>query len=428
MGDFIIENGTLIKYVGAETSVEIPEGVTTIEKDCMPTEVVSVTLPLSLKKVKSFAFCFYTPRVDIHIKSIEEWCNVELESCSGVDKGELYLNDELITHFIVPDGVTSLSSSHLAANSVQEITIPKSVKKITVGKEFRCNKVHIQDIAAWCNIERINQGTYVFKYLWDLYLNGERITHLEIPQGGDVIKSYAFYGCNLESVSVPEGVTCIEKEAFFCCNNLKKLHLPSTLRTIHDKAFAYDQSLAEITFHRDSGVAISHSAFSACKALPDVWPKSTEKHESFYTICAPEDATMTLKKDDPIYLRKEYYNTADYERIYKAVGEWCISGISSSFGYDGNSETGYENSGDAEYKIGYGDIVVDNFSFVGIFKYDYYMLVSQEAVDVIYIKDWNGTPILFSDETYTYEDGLLETGNGHELYFTKKKKDKTTLE
>ena len=115
-------------------------------------------------------------------------------------------------------------------------------------------------------------------------------------------------------------------------------------------------------------------------------------------------------------------------RIDKAAGEWCISGTLSSFGYDGNSETGYENSGDAEYKIGYGDIVVDNFSFVGIFKYNYYMLVSQEAVDVIYIKDWNGTPILFSDETYTYEDGLLETGNGHELYFTKKKKDKTTLE
>ena len=71
-----------------------------------------------------------------------------------------------------------------------------------------------------------------------LYVNGEKLTDLAIPEGTTVIESSSFLNCNLESATMPEGVTIIEDYAFYGCGLGKTmLELPSTVRKIGDYAF-----------------------------------------------------------------------------------------------------------------------------------------------------------------------------------------------
>ncbi len=420
MCDFIIEDGTMKKYIGTETSVVIPEGVTVIEKDSLPSTITSVTIPNSLKKMRKFALWNVSSLREIHISSIEAWCNVELEILSCPPNGNLYLNGELITHFTVPDGLSFFYTQHVTFDSIDEITIPPSVKKIIVDTSFRCTKLHIRDLSAWCNIELINKSEHYFKCLWVLYLNSKPITNLKIPQGHKTIRRGTFYGCELESVTIPEGVECIEQHAFRYCNHLKTAHLPSTIRTIQDYAFASDFCMTELTFLRDSGVFISESAFMNCDTLPDTWPISKNNHHRLWTICPCEDATKILESDEPVYLRPEYYNQSDYDRISQEADDWRIVGSTESFGCDGYTGASFKDSNSIECKIQSEHFVLKDSHLVGIFKYSNYNRVTSKAIDIIYIKDWNGTPIPFSKEEYVYEDGLLESGSSCDMYFTRK--------
>ena len=53
--------------------------------------------------------------------------------------------------------------------------------------------VHISDISAWCNIKFSDYYDNPLYYTDNLYLNGELVTELIIPEGVTSIGNYAFY-------------------------------------------------------------------------------------------------------------------------------------------------------------------------------------------------------------------------------------------
>lgn len=58
-------------------------------------------------------------------------------------------------------------------------------------------------------------------YAKNLYLNGELIKDLVIPEGVENINNYAFYDCSeLSSVTIPNSITSIGEYAFYGCNEL----------------------------------------------------------------------------------------------------------------------------------------------------------------------------------------------------------------
>ena len=102
-----------------------------------------------------------------------------------------------------------------------------------------------------------------------LFVNGEEITHLVIPENVTEIKKLAFMGSQFTSVTIPEGVTRIGEQAFFDCTINTPLVLPNSLTTIEERAFWACHDLPEVYlgYNIDS---IGSWAFSSCDQLTKV--------------------------------------------------------------------------------------------------------------------------------------------------------------
>lgn len=118
--------------------------------------------------------------------------------------------------------VTSIGKSAFEeSRSLTSITIPNSVKSIGSGAFESCyglTAVNITDLEAWCNIDFESYNSNPLYFAQHLYLRGEEIKELVIPNSITTIGDYAFQGCSsLTSVTIPNSVTSIGVRAFLTC-------------------------------------------------------------------------------------------------------------------------------------------------------------------------------------------------------------------
>ena len=131
-----------------------------------------------------------------------------------------YSGDVVIPASVTYNGktysVTSISSHAFhSCRSLTSITIPSSVTSIESAAFYGCTSltaVHITDLVAWCNIMFYTGGytntTNPLCYAHHLYLNGQEIKDLVIPNNVTSIKDYTFCGCSsLTSITIPSSVT-----------------------------------------------------------------------------------------------------------------------------------------------------------------------------------------------------------------------------
>ena len=116
---------------------------------------------------------------------------------------------------------------------ITSVTIPNSVTYIGNQAFYNCselNEVHISDLSAWCNIAFASADANPLYYAHNLYLNGELVTVLVIPDNVTNIRDYAFYDCTgLTSFEIPNSVTSIGNAAFENCTELKTVYNFSNL-------------------------------------------------------------------------------------------------------------------------------------------------------------------------------------------------------
>ena len=182
----------------------------------------------------------------------------------------------------LPDTLKTIEDCAFAfCEKLSSVAIPASVKKIGVEAFASCyglQGVYITDLSAWMNIQ-FEGGKYLYNpecanpLYWGkenkLYLNGELLTEVTIPDGITEIGPAVLSSHALEKVIIPDGVTKIGDFAFSSCTSLTDVTIANSVTSIGEKAFQDCSALERITFP-DSITSIGEYAFFTCDKLSEI--------------------------------------------------------------------------------------------------------------------------------------------------------------
>lgn len=187
-----------------------------------------------------------------------------------------------------------------ACSNLMNINMPQSVTSIGEAAFSGCNnlkRVDIKDLGAWCRISFGGFSSNPCEYSKKLYLNGEEIIDLIIPNTVTTINSLAFYFCKgLKSVKISNSVLDIEAYAFGYCSGLTDLTLGNSVAYIRQKAF------------------------SGCNALSSIYSKSEIAPSMDYTNCFSNSAYNNATVYVPVGSKRDYELT-NYWNLFSNIVE-----------------------------------------------------------------------------------------------------------
>ncbi len=332
------------------TSIEIPNSVTSIGSSAFSgcSGLTSMTIPNSVTCIGTNVFSGCSGLTSVTIpNSVTSIGDEAFSGCSG------------LTSVTIPNSVISIETGAFAkCTSMTSVTIPNSMKSIGRGAFQNCTglrSVHISDLTAWCNI-KYSDGTSVngysfgnpLEYAHHLFLNGNEIKDLVIPDGMTRIGSSVFLGCSgLTSVTIPSSVTSIGWYAFSGCSGLTKVIVPDIAAWCNisfdyyfDNPLNYAHHLYcdDVTEIKElvipEGVTnIGTYAFYGCSGLKNVTIPSTMKSIGSKAFYGCELESVTVNIEEPLIIDSETWANSNYKNailfvpygcrnVYRSVNVW----------------------------------------------------------------------------------------------------------
>ena len=204
---------------------------------------------------------------------------------NGVDSGGVFSGCTALESIIIPANVVYMGKgSFIACSSLSEVVIlgelnslnplmfsacvnltsivlPKSLRVIEYKVFNDCRKlkkVHVADIKSWLKVtfggpqyeeETHPCSNHPMQYGADLYVSGEKITHLIIPDGVTIVPEYVFYNCtSVKSLVIPESIENISSYAFQCPNLTDIYCRAQTPPTLGDGVFPFYSIIDKFEF------------------------------------------------------------------------------------------------------------------------------------------------------------------------------------
>ena len=202
-------------------------------------------------------FCYINTLKEITIgNSVTSIGNHAFEGCTG------------LTSITIPNSVTSIGNyAFYCCSGLTSINLPNSVTSIGICAFYhsKFSNIYVNDIAIICNgvWSALPRASAV-----NLYLNGELVTELVIPDSITAIGNNTFQNCTgLTSVTIPNSVTSIGNYTFAGCAGLTSITIPNSVTSIGGGAFSGCTGLTEFTI--PDGVT-SIACFSGCTGLTSI--------------------------------------------------------------------------------------------------------------------------------------------------------------
>lgn len=178
--------------------------------------------------------------------------------------------DQIGGPLVIPQGVKAINS--IPRGTIGDVFVPEGVE--TIANEAFQGRSKIRNVHLPSTLKTI--GARCFDY--------SSITHINLPEGLEIIETVAFNGCmNLQdTLVIPSTVTQICDRAFADCRQLTAVILPAGLQGIQSQAFANCFSLDYIECLGVNPPEIEESTFSG-----------VEKNN--FTVVVPEGAVEAYK-------------------------------------------------------------------------------------------------------------------------------------
>lgn len=186
----------------------IEEGVTSIGESLFENNLAlrEIIFPSTLTEIDSYAFKGCTSLEKVKISDLSAWCNLDVsyESNPLYYAKNLYVNDNLVEHLVIPNGVKIIKpSTFYGCQSIKSVDIPSSVESIG-------------------------------KYAFQLCVN---LSEINLSEGLKLIEENAFLYCDLKNIIIPNTVTTIGDLAFYCNEDIQEVYLPQSVEVIGDSVF-----------------------------------------------------------------------------------------------------------------------------------------------------------------------------------------------
>jgi len=195
--DFDINGTTLVKYLGNDANVTIPNTVKVIGKEAFKgyTKLASVTIPTGVTSIGESAFQGCTGLTNVNILST----NIVIGQYAFFGCTNLY-------SVTISEGVKSIDKYTFAhCTNLISITIPTSVVSIGECAFWGCKVLMTITFTAGSRLQTIGNSAFS---------DNQQLTNITIPASVTFIGEAAFESCGLRSITIPAGVKSIGKKSF----------------------------------------------------------------------------------------------------------------------------------------------------------------------------------------------------------------------
>lgn len=286
----------VMNAAAAECTVPVGTGTTTLTYEVQEDDTVEIT------------DCEDTAAGELEIPA-------EIDGKAVTRIGDMAFNDkEYLTGITVPDSVKTIGDqAFVDCVSATYINLPQEMDSLGEAVFNSCYALEeitipegITELSSF--VEKDEEGVALY---YGSLAFCKALKKVTLPSTLKTIDEYTFSSCPaLESIEIPNGVTEIKEGAFKSCESLVSIEIPKSVTNIADWLFNSCTSLESITIP-DSVTSIGDGTFVCCSSLknitiPDsvtsIGEEAFNSCSSLESIAIPEGITaLPAKVDDSSY-------------------------------------------------------------------------------------------------------------------------------